>query len=82
MANIGTYHLETNGFETLESLINETLTEEKNYCCQVLSGAFFVREGTSGDGFMVKYPEKFTFTQGDEDFYLKSVGHSTINIAD
>ena len=82
MANIGTYHLNTNGYETLESLIGETFTEDTTYYCQVLGGTFFVREGENGDGFLVRYPEKFSFTQGDDDFYVKSVGHSTINIAD
>lgn len=83
MANIGTYYLETNGdYETVESLISETFVEDTTYCFQVLTGAFYVREGTQGDGFFVKAPEKFTFTQGDDDLYVKSVGHSTLNVAD
>lgn len=62
--------------EKLETLAGITLTSGKTYSIQVQNTACF----TIANAEFVFCNEKFPFTQGDDDVYVKAIGSATITI--
>lgn len=55
-------------YETIASLANITLTQDKTYSCQIQGTAFI----KIADAEFVLTNEKFYFTQGGDNVYIKN----------
>lgn len=83
MANLYSGNLTNKTYEKLSELTGLTFTADTDYTVQVQTGEIFVREGTTGDGFLINRADgPFQFKQGESDLYVKiTSGVSRINIA-
>ena len=84
MSNLYTGDLEFDGFQTLTSLTGVAFTEGNTYTIQIQNGAY-VREGTTGEGFLVPNERPFQYEATDEDLYIKRLKDNTfikVNIAE
>lgn len=87
MANLWTGTVDTQGeyvnFETISEL---TFTADTTYTIQSHQGNYYLREGETGEGFLVTNLEKVQYTAGVDDLYIKTLdgiaGPAIINIAD
>jgi len=84
MANLYTGTLTFNGYQTVSSLTGIAFTEGITYTIQIQNGAY-VREGTTGEGFLILNEKPFQYTATDEDLYIKRLKDNVpivINIGD
>lgn len=87
MANLWTGTVDTNGeYVNLETISELTFTADTTYTIQSLTGEYFLREGETGDGFIIQPQEKVQYTAGVDDLYIKTLpiysGRVKVNIAD
>lgn len=83
MANLWTGRINTgNTYEKLATLSSQTFQKDDVLYVQVQNTAW-VREGTTGDGFLVNSDKPFKITFGTDDIYIKTAYQDCIvNIAD
>ena len=84
MANLYTGELSFDGYQTVSSLTGIAFTEGTTYTIQIQNGAY-VREGTTGEGFLWDEIKPFQYTATDEDLYIKQSNENPyiiINIGD
>lgn len=75
MANLYSGYVTFEGFKKVSDLTNITFTNGTTYEIQIqtaLNDKIFVREGTTGKGFIVN--EKFKYIAGDDDLYVGGLG--------
>lgn len=87
MANLWTGTVDTQGeYVNLETISELTFTADTTYTIQSLTGEYFLREGETGDGFIIQPQEKVQYTAGVDDLYIKTLpiysGRVKVNIAD
>ena len=83
MANLGTFTISTDGYETLASKTGLTFTEGTKYTIQITNDAH-LREGTTGEGFLVDSTVPITYTATSDALYINtnnSQGSCLVNIA-
>lgn len=80
MANLFTGRIATNGYETLASKTSLTFTADTKYTIQIQNVAY-LREGTTGKGFIVDTTTPITYTAGSDDLYIKA-DSCIVNIAE
>lgn len=83
MANLYSGSIDTNGtYKTLAEVTDLTFTKGTKYVIQIQNPAY-IREGTTGKGFLVLSADPFEYTAGDEDLYIKTENRQcVVNIAD
>lgn len=84
MTNLYTGTLSFEGYQTVSSLTSVAFTEGTTYTIQIQNGAY-IREGTTGEGFLIPNERPFQYTATDEDLYIKQEkphADIIINIAD
>lgn len=83
MANLGTFTISTDGYETLASATGLTLTEGTKYTIQIINDAH-LREGSTGKGVLIDNTTPITYTATSDDLYINtdnSYGCCLVNIA-
>lgn len=83
MANLGTFTVQTNGtYKTLAEVTDLTFTEGNSYQIQILNMAY-LREGTTGGGFLVDNSTPIKYTATSDDLYIKNnYGACVVNISE
>lgn len=84
MANLFTGSLDFEGYKTLSSLTGITFVQGTTYTIQIQNGAY-VREGVTGEGFLVPDASPFQYTARTDDLYIKKLCENSfivVNIAD
>lgn len=78
MATLYSGKVDTNSdYEELSTIISEAITQGNIYTMQVTNGNLHIREGNTGGGFYISYPDMFIqWTQGSDDIYLKTSSNS------
>lgn len=82
MANLATIEVKTAGdYESLATLASITFTADNSYTIQVQSQApCYLREGSTGDGFLIVNSVPFTYVAGADTLYIKA-DYAIVNIA-
>lgn len=81
MANLYSGSISASTYQTLASLTSLTFTGGTTYVIQIQNSAY-IREGTTGEGFLVSSIEPFEWTAGADDLYIKTLSEQCIvNIA-
>ena len=83
MANLGTFEINTNNeYVNLETLTGLTFTNGTSYTIQIQNTAF-IREGTTGDGFIISDTKPFVLKYQGDDVYIRTPFFfpCTVNIA-
>ena len=81
MANLYTGSISTSTYETLASLTSLTFTSDTTYVIQIQNSAY-IREGSTGEGFLINSIQPFEWTAGADDLYIKTLSDQCIvNIA-
>lgn len=82
MSNLYTGTIDTEGqYQTLASLTGLTFTDGNKYEIQIQNQAY-VREGLTGDGFLINSDRPFIYTCASDDLYIKTNTICVVNIAD
>lgn len=83
MANLYSGSIDTNNtYKTLAEVTDLTFTEGTKYVIQIQNPAY-IREGSTGKGFLIDSNNPFEYTAGDDDLYIKTEFRQCIvNIAD
>lgn len=84
MTNLYTGTIDTEGqYQTLGSLTGLTFESNKKYVIQIQNQAW-LREGATGDGFLINRPLPIQYTKGTDDLYIKTYNtrECVVNIAD
>lgn len=83
MANLYTNDIKTDSYVNVETTTGLSFVADTVYTLQSLDNDFYIREGSTGDGFYVKALEKVEFKAGTDDLYLKPAvwGRVRLNIA-
>lgn len=86
MANLWTGTVDTQGeYENLATLASISFTADTTYTIQSHQGNYYLREGETGEGFLLTNLEKVQYTAGVDDLYIKTLdgiaGPAIINIA-
>ena len=72
MANLYTGTLDTNNtYKTLTELTGLTFTSGTTYTIQIQNMAY-IREGSTGVGFLINSILPFEYTAGSDDLYIKN----------
>lgn len=83
MTNLYTGTIDTNGqYQTLASKTGLTFENDKKYVIQIQNAAW-LREGTTGEGFLINCPLPIQYTKGTDDLYIKTYNtrECVVNIA-
>lgn len=83
MANLYSGSIQTNGdYVTLASATSLTFTEGNKYSIQIQNLAY-LREGTTGGGFLINTTTPITYTATSDDLYIKTnYQPAVVNIAE
>ena len=83
MANLATITVKTNGeYSDLATLASVTFTSGNDYQIQVqFQKPVYMREGSTGDGFIVPDVKPFTWKCKGDTLYIKA-DYAVVNIAD
>lgn len=84
MTNLYTGVINTNGeYKTLSNETGLTFESDKTYVIQIQNQAW-LREGATGDGFLINRPLPIQYTKGTDDLYIKTYNtrECVVNIAD
>lgn len=84
MSNLYTGVINSETFATVSSLTGVTFTEGNTYVIQIQNQAQ-LREGTTGEGFLINSTQPFKYTAGSDDLYIQTPGGvipCIINIAE
>jgi hypothetical protein len=84
MANLATISVSTNGeYQKLSTLADITFTSGNSYTLQIQGGMVYLREGTTGKGFLLTSSNPFTYVASGDDLYIKvDYNNAIINIAE
>lgn len=81
MANLWTGTVDTRGqYQNLETLSGLTFSSGTTYTIQGWNGDYYLREGETGEGFLVNTGEKVQFTASTDDLYIKTNSFNKIKI--
>lgn len=83
MANLYTGTINTNGeYKKLASETGITFESDKKYVIQIQNQAW-LREGATGEGFLINRPLPIQYTKGTDDLYIKTYNtrECVVNIA-
>lgn len=80
MANLWTGRITANDYVDLATASGQTFTTNYIYTLQSYDNAFYIREGSVGEGFIVKRGSYVQFEAGDSDIYVKPAIYSTIKL--
>lgn len=83
MTNLYTGVINTNGeYKTLSNETGLTFENGTKYVIQIQNQAH-LREGTTGEGFLINLPMPITYTKGEDDLYIKTYNtrECLVNIA-
>lgn len=83
MANLYTGKIDTEGqYKSLASETGVTFVADTKYVIQIQNQAM-LREGETGEGFLINSPWPIQYTKGEDDLYIKTNNFACIvNIAD
>lgn len=80
MANLATIEVNTNGeYLDLAELADITFSSGNTYLIQIQNMAY-IREGETGEGFLINSDKPFQYTAGSDDLYIKA-NYCVVNIA-
>lgn len=84
MSNLGTWTASTGSiYKKLSDITGITFTEGTTYLIQIQNACYVCESATqpeadSSTGFLITYPERFTYTPSGGDLYIRSL--NTVNI--
>lgn len=84
MTNLYTGVINTNGeYKTLSNETGLTFESDKTYVIQIQNQAY-VREGLTGEGFLINSDRPFIYNCASDDLYIKTYNtrECVVNIAD
>lgn len=78
MANLGTWVLNPQGYQNIETLTGITFTIKNIYLIQIIGKAYF-RRGTNGKGILIEKSDPFKYTPNTvEDVYIAAQHNNVI----
>lgn len=78
MANLGTWILNPQGYQNIETLTGITFTVKNTYNIQII-GKAYIRRGTIGKGILIEKSDPFDYTPNTvEDIYIAAQHNNVI----